>query len=156
MATREGRGENRSDARDDGELMKLIIEELDDARDLYELAQQLLPHLPIRSFDELAKVNDGRPMRFRDATFDVESLRPHIPGVVFPIMDAAGLVERLGHIIRMTPPDLGVDLSTEAGMRRQMRRGGAIAPGLGLMSQRMATATTVAPGMQPMRQSERG
>jgi hypothetical protein len=131
-------------ARDD--LLKLIIEEVDEARDIHALAVQLLPHLPIRSFDELVKATAGKEMRFRDMAFDVESLRDHIPSIAFPVQDAAGLVERLGHIVRVAPPHLGVDVTTPAGARRQMRFMGVVSPGLEIIQgRRNSVATTVSP-----------
>ncbi len=140
MATRE--------SRNDAELMRLVINEVDQARDLYELAQQIAPHLPISSFDELTKINDGKRLRFRDAEFDVESLRAFVPAVVFPVQDLEGLVERLGHVLRMVPPEMGVDVTTESGMRRQLRNTGAVTPGIGLMSQRKSTASVLGAGVQ--------
>lgn len=133
----------------EAELCRLIIEEVDQARDVYDLTLQLAPLLPIGSFEELVKAQEGRPMRFRDVEFDVESLAGYIPNVVFPVQDLRGLVERLGHLIRLVPDFLGVDTASEAGARRQLRSAGSIAPGIGMMSQQMVTASTLGPGMTP-------
>lgn len=106
------------------ELYSLIIAEVDDARDILQLAEQLVPLLPIRSFDEMAKAGERGRMRFRDTPFDVESLRDFIPPITFPIENARSLVERLAQLIRMVPPHLGVDMESPSGMRRRMRQAG--------------------------------
>ena len=132
------------------DLLKLIVEEVDEARDIYRLAEQLAPLLPIRSFDDLVKAADGRPMQFRDAKFDVESLREYIPRIAFPVQDLRGLIERLGHIVRLAPPHLGVDVSTPDGARRQSRYSGMLGPGLeSSQGRRMEIGTTIPHGKPP-------
>jgi hypothetical protein len=125
------------------ELHGLIIEEVEEARDIHQLATQLAPLLPIKSFDDLLKAADSGRMVFRDTPFEVESLREHIPAVVFPVEDLRGLVERLGHLVRMAPSHLGVDMSSADGMRRQMRHGSLLAPGLGMVRSGGLTAIAV-------------
>jgi hypothetical protein len=154
-ATRAGDKERKVAVRDDlkapqDDLLRLVVEEIDQARDVYELAQQLAPYLPIKSFDMLVRAVGKRPLRFRDTEFDLESLHGQLPGVAFPVEDLAGLVEKLGHLIRLVPPSLGVDMSTPSGVRRQMKSSAQLAPGLGVPATRglIAIARSAGPGGQ--------
>ena len=122
------------------ELLKLIVDEVDEARDILRLAEQLAPLLPIKSFDDLARAGERGQMRFRDTPFDVETLRPYVPAIAFPVEDARALVQRLAYLVRIVPEHLGVDVTSEEGARRQMRRAGMLAPGVGAVSQRGLTA----------------
>lgn len=122
------------------ELHALIIAEVDDARDILQLAEQLVPLLPIKSFDELMKAGEKGRMQFRDTPFDVDSLRAFIPAITFPIEDARTLVERLAQMIRMVPPHLGVDVDSPSGMRRRMRRSGMLGPAMPMAIGRGMTA----------------
>ncbi len=129
--------------------MRLVIDEVDDARDILQLAEQLAGFLPIRSMDHLMKETEGKELRFRNATFTVDSMAAHIPSIAFPIDDVKGLVERLGHLIRMTPPALGVDLESPDGIRRRLRKSSAIGSNLGLMQTNNVAASAIIPGMRP-------
>lgn len=131
------------------ELMRLVIDEVDQARDILQLAEQLSDFLPIRSMDELVKVTDGKEMRFRDATFTTDTLAAHIPSIAFPVDDVRGLVERLGYLVRMAPPALGVDLESPDGIRRRLRQSSAIGSNLGLIQANNVAASTIVPGMMP-------
>ncbi len=142
-ATREqGAGMAERDLRD------LVIEEVDDARDIYELASQLQRFLPIKSFDELAKAAGEKRLRFRDSEFDVESLRGVLPSIAFPAEDAEALVARLGHLVRVVPRSLGVDAESDQGARRIARARGDVVPGLATRPVN-AVATTVLFGTRP-------
>ena len=131
------------------ELLRFVVDEVDQARDIYQLASQLAPLLPISSFDELVRAEQKTKLTFRDTPFDIESLRAHIPSIVFPVDDVRGLVERLGHLVRMVPPHLGVDTGTAEGARRQMRFAAQLAPGLGLIQTRGLTAIAIDPNAEP-------
>lgn len=131
------------------ELLALVVDEVDDARDVYQLAEQLAPHLPIKSLDELVRATDGRQLRFRDAPFEVESVRPQLPGIAFPVEDLAGLVEKLGLLVRIVPPSLGVDFDGPDAARRQLHRDGGIAPGLLSPATRSITAMALPGGPPP-------
>ncbi len=122
------------------DLRDLVIDEVDDARDIYDLARQLAEYLPIESFEALVKATEGRMLKFRDAEFDVVSLEGLVPSIVFPVLSERALVERLGEMVRVAPAHLGVDIDSEGGARRLLRARGQIAPGIGLPS-RQATAT---------------
>jgi hypothetical protein len=129
--------------------MRMVIEEVDQARDIYQLAEQLMEFLPLRSMDELIKATDGKQLRFRDSGFDVASLAPHIPSIAFPVQDIRGLVERLGHVVRMAPPALGVDLESPEGIRRRLRHSSSLASNLGMMQTNNVAASTIVSGMMP-------
>ncbi len=131
------------------ELMRLVIEEVDQARDIFQLAEQLSDFLPIRSMDELVKATDGKEMRFRDATFTADTLAAHIPSIAFPVDDVRGLVERLGYLVRMAPPALGVDMESSDGIRRRLRQSSAISTNLGLIQANNVAASSIVPGMMP-------
>lgn len=131
------------------ELMRLVIDEVDQARDIYELAEQLSEFLPIRSMDELVKATEGKELRFRDARFTADSMVGHIPSIAFPVDDVKGLVERLGHVVRMAPPALGVDLESPDGIRRRLRHTSAIGSNLGLIQANNVAASAITPGMTP-------
>lgn len=131
------------------ELMRIVIDEVDQARDIYQLAEQLAGHLPIRSMDELVKALDGKQLRFRDTNFDVDSLASHIPSIAFPVDDPRGLVERIAHIVRMVPPAMGVDLESPDGIRRQLRHSSLLASNLGVIQNNNVAASAIVPGMTP-------
>jgi len=129
--------------------MQLVIDEVDQARDIYQIVEQLAGFLPIRSMDELIKAVAGKQLRFRNADFDVDSLAGHIPAILFPVDDIRGLVERVGHIVRMAPPALGVDLESPDGIRRRLRYTSSLADNLGLIQTNNVVASPIVPGMIP-------
>jgi hypothetical protein len=129
--------------------MRLVIEEVDQARDIFQLAEQLIPLLPIRSMDELIKAVAGKQLRFRDTDFDVATLAGHVPSIAFPVEDPRALVERLGHVIRMVPPAMGVDLESEEGIRRRLRHSSALTTNLGMIQSANVVASPIVPGMAP-------
>lgn len=136
------------------ELLRIVVEEFDDARDAFHLASQLAPHLPIRSLDELVKATGGT-LQFRDVSFDPETLRTHIPEMAFPVDDLTGLVQRIGYLIRVVPPHLGVQTDSESGARRQLKYAGQFTSGIGVIQQRGLTAIAVSPrGSAPTSVSE--
>lgn len=122
------------------DLRDLVIEEVDDARDIYDFARQLEPLMPIESFDALVEATRERRLRFRDTEFDVESLHGMLPSIVFPVRDIGGLVARVGEIVRRVPPALGVDLDSESGAARVRRARGELTPGLPYASRNAVAA----------------
>lgn len=130
------------------DLRDLVIDQVDDARDLLELAQQLEQYLPIESFKHLdAQVGD-RSLQFRDSDFDLRSLGHLIPPIAFPVMSLSGLVERLGEVMRLVPPHLGVDVESEKGARRVLRSQGPLGMFGGSRPQN-AVGVAVSPGLTP-------
>lgn len=128
---------------DKEELRALVIDEVDEARDIYELAVQLARFMPIESFERLVEAAGDKPLRFRDAEFDVESLRGLIPEIAFPAKDARGLIVRLGQVVRAVPAALGVDLESESGARRISRANNALIPGTSNRANATAVSHTI-------------
>ena len=131
------------------ELMQMVIEEVDHARDIQQLAEQFVEFLPIRSMDELIKAVGDKELQFRDTPFDVATLAAHIPSIAFPVEDARGLVERLGYIVRIAPPALGVDLESPEGIRRRLRHTSSLASNLGMMQANNVAASPIVAGAMP-------
>ncbi len=130
------------------DLRELVIDQIDDARDLYELARQMEKFLPIESFKHLdAQVGD-RSLRFRDTEFDLRSLGHLIPPIAFPVMSLSGLVERLGEVMRLVPPHLGVDVESESGARRVLRSQGPLGM-FGVSRPQNAVGVAVTSGLTP-------
>ncbi len=127
------------------ELLRLIVEEVDEAHDILTLAEQLHPLLPVKSFNELVRKAGGKPMRFRDTEFDLETLRSHLPNLLFPVEDTKALVERIGHIVRALPDGFGVDAHSEGGERRRLRARGQLGPGVGRIPTGGLTAIAIDP-----------
>lgn len=105
------------------EVLRLIVEEVDAARDTYELVSQLEHALPIRSFEDLRKAaGEKGELRFRGTTFNVAEVEGLLPPWAFPVEDLRALVERVAHAVRLTPPDFAVDRTNPDFVSRQMRR----------------------------------
>ena len=113
------------------ELLALVVDEVDDARDVYQLAEQLAPHLPIKSLDELVRATDGRQLRFRDAPFEVESVRPPAARHRFPRRGPRRASREAGPPRTDRAALAGGRLRRPHAARRQLHRDGGIAPGLG-------------------------
>jgi hypothetical protein len=123
---------------EDYEALAMIVDEIDAARETYDLFQQLSPHLPIRSFEDLAKVGDGEGViSFRGEKFAVSTFEDVIPEIIFPVEDQRKLVQLLVEVVRNAPPHVGRDLSDSEQAKRLARRlslqmsgGGRIGPPL--------------------------
>jgi hypothetical protein len=133
---REQRGERaakRTAAGDNGQddVLRLIIEEIDGARDVLQLVRQLEPALPIRSFKDLRQAaNDQGQIRFRDVQIDLDFFEGMMPEYVFPIEDVRGLVARVAQLVRLIPPHMGRDPTSQENMRRMLKQLPALGPGL--------------------------
>jgi hypothetical protein len=91
--------DNTLDTKLENELVQCIVQEVDEARDVYALAAQLAPLLPIASFDDLKKLPNGTIM-FRRQRFELDQFRDRIPAVIFPVRDIQSLVVLLQHAVR--------------------------------------------------------
>jgi hypothetical protein len=128
------------------ETLALIVEEVDDARDVYELHRQLAPHLPIKQFDDLRKVaSESGSITFRGQEFDVSSFEALVPSVVFPIEDASKLVQLLVEVVRHAPPHVGRNLEDAEQAKRLTRR----------LGMRIGSAGLIGPAPHPSSLIER-
>lgn len=126
-------GGKRPAAGDSGsaEMLRLIVEEVDGARDILQLVRQLEPALPIRSFKDLRRLTkDGGAIQFRSVEIDLDFYEGFMPDYAFPIEDLRGLVARVAQLIRMLPPDLGKDPNDPENMRRMMKQSPTFGPAL--------------------------
>lgn len=100
-------------------MLRLVVEACDDARDVYELAQQLAPLLPIKKFANIEKL---KTVKFRDQEFEVAMFADLIPSVAFPIDDVETLVRRVAGLVDAVPDFVGVQPDSSEFLRRQVER----------------------------------
>lgn len=103
----------------DAEFMRLIVEEVDEARETMELVSQLAPRLPIKSAKEL--VGEG-VIRFRGEDYDVKNFAAMVPAFVFPIDSKEKLVQLAAMAARMAPPQVEFDHDDPETAKRLMLR----------------------------------
>src|SRR4051794_21257169 len=85
-------------------VLALIIDEVDEARDVYDIVRQLQNSLPIKDFDALKRALGGRGMlTFRGSEHSVEPFRTLLPRVIFPIQDIESLVQLTANFVKLTP-----------------------------------------------------
>jgi hypothetical protein len=102
---------------------RLIIDEIDQARDVLQLVTQLERALPLKSAADLRKVADEKGhVQFRDGVFDIAEILEVIPDMAFPIEDVRSLVERVALLVSVVPEHLGVDINSPDRVKRRMRR----------------------------------
>lgn len=105
------------------EILHLIIDEIDQAQDILQLVRQLEGVLPIRSFKDLYKACDEEgKMVFRDTRFDLAIFEGEIPNIAFPIEDMRTLINRVGYLVRLVPPELGADPTKPENVKRRLQR----------------------------------
>ena len=104
-------------------IHRLIIDEIDQARDILQLVTQLERALPLKSVADLRKVaNEKGQVHFRDATFDIAEILEVIPDIAFPIEDVRALIERVAMLVSIVPDHLGVDINNPERVKRRLRR----------------------------------
>jgi hypothetical protein len=120
----------------DSDLLKLVVEEVDEAREVYELAQQLLHALPLGSFNDIAAaVGNKGVITFRGHQFDVGTFRTLVPTLLFPIDSTQKLITLLNEAVRLAPASLRYNQKDPATAKRRARRLGLLGlPGGGLGS----------------------
>ena len=134
-------------------LLQLVVEEVDEARETYELAVQFAKGLPIRSFEDVLRLIDrGQGVNFAD-NFTISSSSPRlVPSVVFPIEDLESLITLLAYAVRNAPKGHAVTELTEAGdARRQFRRLGILGLPVGRLGPSPAIMGALNPGQSPGR-----
>lgn len=105
------------------ELYRLIVEEVDQARDTFELVSQLHQGLPIMTFADIRRALGGREtVTFRGHEFSLDPIEERLPEVALGINDLPTLVRRVATLVRMIPDSVGVDPSDPATARRALRR----------------------------------
>jgi len=89
------------------ELLEAIVNEVDEAYDVFELAKQLAPALPLRSFDDVVKAVGPRgTINFRGSPHTVANFVGIVPEVLFPIDSVSKLVTLLAATVRLAPVSL--------------------------------------------------
>jgi len=108
---------------DDLELLRLVVAEVDQARDALELVEQVADLVPINSYEELVEGvgNDGL-IRFRGARFDLRAFEAMVPAVVFPVISLQQLVSLAAHVAALIPGTVGSALDDPERARLLMRR----------------------------------
>lgn len=116
------------------ELLKLIVEEVDEAREVYELAQQLSPTMPLRSFDDIERaVGDSKAVKFRGKAFGIKQFRELVPATLFPIEDHQTLVALLYQAVCIAPKHIQYDETDPRNAKRRLRRLGIMGLPTGLL-----------------------
>ncbi|HZZ62896.1 MAG TPA: hypothetical protein VFE63_17325 [Roseiarcus sp.] len=88
----------------DRDLLRIIVEEVDEAREVHELARQLIHALPLRSMDDVAKAVGGHGnITFRGVPYTVANFANVVPSVLFPIDSVEKLVTLLAATVRLAP-----------------------------------------------------
>ncbi len=109
------------------ELLLSIVEEVDEAREVHELAQQLVHALPLASFEELVKaVGPKGTINFRGSPHAVANFADVVPEVLFPIDTVPKLVALLAATVRLAPATLRYSDRDEKYARIKLRRLGIL------------------------------
>jgi hypothetical protein len=115
----------QSRGRDDLDLLRTIVEEVDEAREVYELAEQLERHLPLRTFDDVVKATgDRHAVVFRTNPIEVGQFAALVPATLFPIEDTTTLVALLYQAVRLAPSHIQYPESDVRNAKRRLRRMG--------------------------------
>jgi hypothetical protein len=86
------------------DLLKIIVNEVDEAREVLELAQQFAHAIPLRSFKDVVKaLGDRGVIAFRGREFQVGPFGAHVPSFLFPIDSVKKLVTVLYEAVRRAP-----------------------------------------------------
>lgn len=111
----------------DHELLAAIVDEVDEARDVFELAKQLAPALPLRSFEDVIKaVGPKGTISFRGSPYTVANFNAVVPEVLFPIDSLPKLVTLLAATVRLAPTQLRHSKHDESSARVRLRRLGIL------------------------------
>lgn len=107
------------------DILQLLVEEVDEARETHELVMQLKEALPIRSFHDIITAcskNEG-DIIFRGKPFDVSLFEEVIPSIIFPIEDIRTLIELVYIVvIRLAPKYITYNLEIPENAKRHVRR----------------------------------
>jgi len=104
------------------ELLSLIVTEVKEAREVYELVKQFEGSLPLKDFKDIQKVVGKKGLKFRDIKFNVNLYEDIIPEIIFPIVNMKTLVILASELVHMVPPNFGLDMSKVENVKRHLRR----------------------------------
>jgi hypothetical protein len=86
------------------DLLEIVLEEVGEAHDVRELAQQLVHALPLRSFDDVIKaLGEQATITFRGRPLDIRKFALMVPTVVFPVDSPRKLVVLLHEAVKLAP-----------------------------------------------------
>jgi hypothetical protein len=124
MATKSAKAEHYGD---EHELVAIVVEEVDEAREVLELARQLVHALPLHTFEDVVKaVGPKGTISFRGRHSAVANFAGVVPGVLFPIDSVHKLVTLLYETVRLAPPSITYSDSDPAHAKRKLRRLGLL------------------------------
>jgi hypothetical protein len=116
------------------DLLAVVVEEVDEAREVLELAQQLVHALPLRSFEDVVKaVGTKGTINFRGSPRPVQNFAEHVPGILFPIDSVQKLVTLLYETVRLAPAWIKYNDNDPAYAKRKLRRMGILGLKQGLL-----------------------
>jgi hypothetical protein len=116
------------------DLLRLIVDEVDEAREVYEVSEQLAGALPIRSFDDIAKaVGAEGSITFRGNVLDIRQFAALVPATLFPIEDPQTLVALVYQAVKMAPRTIQYAESDPHSAQRRLRRLGLFGMPSGLL-----------------------
>ncbi len=95
--------------KEDADLYRLIVEEVDEARETLELVGQLREGLPIKSFEDLRAASREGTLELRGERHPVDQFEDYLPAFVFPIDDLPTLVSRVALFLKAVPDSFGRD-----------------------------------------------
>jgi hypothetical protein len=109
------------------ELLAIVLEEVDEAREVLELAQQLVHALPLKSFEDVIRAlgTDGM-IKFRGNPRPARNFAEYVPGILFPIDSTQKLVTILYETVRLAPPFIKYNERDPNYAKRKLRRMGIL------------------------------
>lgn len=103
------------------EITRLVLEEVDEARETLELVSQLVSALPLKGMADVAKAMNGK-ITFRGNTFAVEAFVGLVPEILFPIDDPEKLVRLAYQVVLAAPSTITYDMEDPVIAKREMQR----------------------------------
>ena len=101
----------------------MIVQEVDEARETYEVVMQLMKAFPIGSFKDIQKVfGDKGTITFRGNPFEVDMFEGKIPDFIFPINDIRSLIELVYMLVRAARPTISYDMKIPENAKRHVKR----------------------------------
>lgn len=115
-------------------LLAVIVEEVDEAREVLELAQQLVHALPLQSFEDVVKaVGPKREITFRGNPSTVANFAQLVPDILFPINTVEKLITLLYETVRLAPRRIRYSDDDPRHAKRKLRRLGILGANVGVL-----------------------